>query len=147
MHYDYTDRERWGSGPGAARSLTILRVIPATAVAANMLNLLAYMTVNHEGHIAVGRCGGSRGAGGVFLVTEGLHLHQIKRLLLRLLHCRAVPVAGGEPGAVHDATRRIRHGVARGLQHESGQADRRPAARSCGSGKVIRRDSPRLTPL
>lgn len=65
--------------PRRAPALTVPGVLPPTAVAANVFDLLAQLTMDHKGHVVV--------VGGGFL--QGLHPQQIKSFLFGSLGARA----------------------------------------------------------
>lgn len=109
----------------AARLLTVLGFVPATAVAANVFDLFSDVTVYHEGHIVilvmlvVGLL--MLGLLPFLIVVERHHSDQVK-CLLRFLHrhghivfhvARVV-----EPTPMHGGRRRIRrHGVVARFEH------------------------------
>lgn len=110
----------------AARLLTVLGFVPATAVAANVFDLFSDVTVYHEGHIVilvmlvVGLL--MLGLLPFLIVVERHHSAQVKCLLLRFLnrHRRIVfPEARVvEPTPMHGGRRRIRrHGVVARFEH------------------------------
>lgn len=106
-----------------AHLLTVLRVVPAAAVAANVLDFLADLTVDGERHAVVVVVLQIL-AGALLVVTQRHDSDQAERLLrLGLLHGhgRVLSAArGGEPGAVDDGGRRIHGRVVHRLEHSKG---------------------------
>lgn len=95
--------------------LTVLRVVPAAAIAANVLYLFPDVTVDRKGHVVVVM----RMLAVPFLVAERHDFDQAERLFLRLLHRhgRVFSAARAEPSAVHDGGRRIHRRVIDRLEH------------------------------
>lgn len=89
--------------------LTVLGVVPAAAIAANVLNLFADVTVDGEGHVVVVVV--LRLQPGPFLAAERHYSDQAERLFLGFLrrHGRVFPAPRGEPSAAHE------DGVGRGV--------------------------------
>lgn len=98
-------------------SLTFLCIVPAAAIAANVLDLFPNVTVDHEGHIVVVVMVGLF----FFIIVNGHHSGQVKCLLLRFLHRHGrvvLPVSRGKPTPMlHDGGRGIRHGIVGRLEH------------------------------
>lgn len=115
--------------PGSVpRLLTVLRVVGAAAIAANVLDLFPDVTVDVKGHVVV-----------VVVVVMVLlvvvlavsllvaaaaaaqrhDFDQAERLFLRFLHRhgRVFSAARGKPGAVHDARRGVHARVIGRLEH------------------------------
>lgn len=95
-------------------ALTVPAVLPPAAIAANVLDLLAQLTVDHKRHVVIVVGGG---------VLRGLHAEQIKSFLFGL---------HGGARAWHDALPAARLRGARGLRHPlpgrpGPVADRHPA--------------------
>lgn len=87
--------------------LTVLGVVPATAIAANVLNLFADVTVDGEGHVVVVVV--LRLQSGPFLAAERHYSDQAERLFLGFLrrHGRVFSAPRGEPSAAHEDGRRV----------------------------------------
>lgn len=107
----------------AAPPLTVLRVVPATAIAANVLDLLPDVAVDREGHVVVvvllQEVEVERLLAGSFLAAEGHDLNQAERRLFpRLLRGRGRSSAPrGEPGAVKDGGPGVHRRVIGRLEH------------------------------
>ncbi len=97
------------------RILTVLRVVPAAAVAANVLDLFPNVTVDRKGHVVVVM----RMLAVPFLVAERHDFDQAERLFLGFLHRhgRVFSAARGNPSAVHDGGRGIHRRVIDRLEH------------------------------
>lgn len=88
--------------------LTVLGVVAAAAIAANVLNLFADVTVDGEGHVVVVVV--LRLQSGPFLAAAERHdSDQAERLFLGLLrrHGRVFSAPRGEPGAAHEDGRGV----------------------------------------
>lgn len=90
-------------------------IVPAAAIAANVLDFFADVTVDHERHVVVV----VMRVGLFLLVVERHHFDQVKRLLLRFLHShgRILPVCCGQPTPMHDGGRGVSHWVTARLEH------------------------------
>lgn len=95
--------------------LTVLCVVPATAIAANVLYLFPDVTVDRKGHVVVV----VRMLAVPFLVAERHYFDQAERLFLGLLHRhgRVFSTLRGKPSAVHDGGRRIHRRVIGSPEH------------------------------
>lgn len=112
-------------------ALTVAAVLPPAAVAANVLDLLAQLTVDHKRHVVIVVGGG---------VLRGLHAQQIKSFLFGL---------HGGAGAWQGALSAARLRGARGFRHPlpgrpGPVADRRPA--HCHSRPPAAPACPHATP-
>ena len=98
-----------------APPLTVLRVVPAAAVAANVLDLLPDVTVDRKGHVVVVL----RILAVPLLVAQRHDFDQAERLFLGLLHRhgRVFSAPRGKPGAVHDGGRGVHRRVIGRLEH------------------------------
>lgn len=106
------------AAPGAEPILlTVPGVVAATAVAANVLNLFADVTVDGEGHVVVVVV--LRLQPGPFLAAQRHYSDQAERLFLGFLrrHGRVPSAPRGEPGAAHEDGRRVACGVIGRLEH------------------------------
>lgn len=95
--------------------LTVLCVVAAAAVAANVLDLFPDVTVDGKGHVVVV----VRILAVPFLAAQRHDSDQAERLLLRFLHRhgRVFSAPRGKPSAVHDGGRRIHRRVIGRLEH------------------------------
>lgn len=102
--------------------LTVLRVVPAAAVAANVLYLFPDVTVDGKGDVVVV----VRMLAVPFLVAERHDFDQAERLFLRFLHRhgRVFSAPRGNPGAVHDGGRGIHRRVIDRLEHRGSVAEK-----------------------
>ena len=91
-------------------------IVPAAAIAANVLDFFADVTVYHKRHVVVVVM---MRVALFFLGVERHHFNQVKRLLLRFLHShgRILPVCCGQPTPMHDGGRGVRHWVTGRLEH------------------------------
>lgn len=106
----------WANPPHTGCSLlTVLRIVPATAVAANVLDLFPDVTVNRKGHVVVVM----RMLAVPFLVAERHYFDQAERLFLGFLHGhgRVFSAPRGKPSTVHDGGCRIHRRVIGRLEH------------------------------
>lgn len=103
--------------------LTVLGVVAATAIAANVLNLFADVTVDGEGHVVVVVV--LRLQPGPFLAAERHYSDQAERLFLGFLrrHGRVLSAPRGEPSAAHEDGRRVGCGVTGRLEHRGSDDD------------------------
>lgn len=103
------------------RLLTVLRVVPATAVAANVLDLFPDVTVDRKGHVVVVVVVVAVWmlAVPLLVVVERHYFDQAERLLLGLLHRHGhvFSEARGEPSAVHDGGRWVHRRVVARPEH------------------------------
>lgn len=99
--------------------LTVLRLVPAAAIAANVLYLFPDVTVNRKGHVVVVM----RMLAVPFLVAERHYFDQTERLFLRFLHRhgRVFSAPRDEPSTVHDGGRRIHRRVIGRLEHRDAE--------------------------
>lgn len=95
--------------------LTVLRVVPATAIAANVLYLFPDVTMDRKGHVVVV----VRMLAVPFLVAKRHYFDQAERFFLRFLHRygRVFSAPRCKPSAVHDGGRRIHRRVIGRLEH------------------------------
>lgn len=92
-------------------------VVPATAIAANVLNLFADVTVDGKGHVVVVVV--LRLQSGPFLAAQRHDSDQAECLFLGLLrrHGRVFSAPRGEPSAAHEDGRRVHCGVIGRFEH------------------------------
>lgn len=112
--------------------LTVLRVVSAAAVAANVLYLFSDVTVDGERYIVVVVAVPLvRILALAFLAGQGHYFDQAERLLLRLLHRhrRVFHIPRGEPSAVHEGGCRIHARVIRRLEHFGEDAENKAVRR------------------
>lgn len=104
--------------------LTVQGVVAATAIAANVLNLFADVTVDGEGHVVVVVV--LRLQPGPFLAAERHYSDQAERLFLGFLrrHGRVFSAPRGEPSAAHEDGRRVDCGVTGRLEHRGSDDER-----------------------
>lgn len=97
--------------------LTVVGVVPATAIAANVLNLFADVTVNGKGHVVVVVV--LRLQSGPFLAAQRHYSDQAECLFLGFVrrHLRVFSAPRGEPGAAHEDGRRVDCGVIGRFEH------------------------------
>lgn len=132
--------ERAAGLQGAESSLlTVVGVVPATAIAANVFNLFADVTVDGERHVVVVVV--LRLQPGPLLAAQGHYSDQAERLFLGFLrrHGRVFSAARGEPSAAGEDGRRVHGGVIGRLEHRgSGE---------CGAsyGSVVSNERARQT--
>lgn len=95
--------------------LTVLRVVPAAAVAANVLYLFPDVTVDRKRHVVVV----VRMLPVSLLAAQGHYFDQAERLFLGFLHRhgRVFSAPRGKPSTVHDGGRRIHRRVIGRLEH------------------------------
>lgn len=96
--------------------LTVLRVVPATAIAANVLYLFPDVTVNRKGHVVVV----VRMLAVPFLVVAERHyFDQAERFFLGFLHRHGCVFSEprGKPSTVHDGGCGIHGRVVARLEH------------------------------
>lgn len=112
--------------------LTVVGVVPATAIAANVLNLFADVTVDGKGHVVVVVV--LRLQPGPLLAAQRHYSHQAERFFLRLLrrHGCVFSAPRGEPSAAHEDGRGVDCGVIGRLEHR-GRGDECGASRCYGS--------------
>lgn len=111
--------------------LTVLRVVPAAAIAANVLYLFPDVTVDRKGHVVVEVV---RMVAVPFLVAQRHYFDQAERLFLRFLHRhgRVFSAARGKPCTVHDGGRRIHRRVIGRLEHGDAKTEQCAVFRGCG---------------
>ena len=98
----------WAKPHKGPELLTVLCVVPAAAIAANVLYLFPDVTVDRKGHVVVV----VRMLAVPFLVAERHYFDQAKRFFLRFLHRYGrFSAPRGKPSAVHDGGRRIHRRV------------------------------------
>lgn len=95
--------------------LTVLCIVPATAIAANVLYLFPDVTVNRKGHVVVV----VRMLAVPFLVAERHYFDQAERFFLRFLHRHGCVFSEprGKPSTVHDGGCRIHRRIVARLEH------------------------------
>lgn len=93
-----------------------MRVVPAAAIAANVLYLFADVTVDRERHVIVVVV---RMLAVRLLVAQRHYFDQAERLFLRFLHRhgRVFSAPRDKPSTVHDGGRRIHRRVIGRLEH------------------------------
>lgn len=106
--------------------LTLLCIVPAAAIAANVLYLFPDVTVNRKGHVVVVVV--VRMLAVPFLAAQGHYFDQAERFFLRFLHGhgRVFSAPRGKPSTVHDGGCRIHRRVIGRLEHWD--AERRSSA-------------------
>lgn len=94
-----------------------MSVVPATAIAANVLNLFADVTVDGKGHVVVVVV--LRLQSGPFLAAQRHYSDQAKCLFLGFFRChgRVFSAPRGEPSAAHEDGRRVDCGVIGRFEH------------------------------
>lgn len=104
--------------------LTVLRVVSAAAIAANVLYLFPDMTVDRKRHGVVVVI--VRMLAVPLLVVQRHYFDQAERLFLRFLHRhgRVFSASRGKPSAVHDGGRRIHARVIGRLEHREAKTER-----------------------
>lgn len=128
-----------------APPLTVLRVIPAAAVAANVLDLLPDVTVDRKGHVVVVL----RILAVPLLVAQRHDFDQAERLFLGLLHRhgRVFSAPRGKPGAVHDGGRGVHRRVIGRLEHYRDAERRKKEGKKRGWSASVRGDTTVWTPI
>lgn len=122
-----------GAAPGrGAILLTVVGVVPATAIAANVLNLFADVAVDGKGHVVVVVV--LRLQPRPLPAAQGHDSDQAERLFLRLLrrHGCIFSAPRGEPSAAREDGRRVDCGVIGRFEHR-GLGCERGASRCYGS--------------
>lgn len=101
--------------------LTILCIVPAAAIAANVLYLFPDLTVDRKGHVVVVLLM----LAVPLLVVERHNFDQVERLLLRFVHRhgRVFSTPCCKPSTVHDGGRRIHRRVIDRLEHGDAKTD------------------------
>lgn len=99
--------------------LTVLRVVPAAAIAANVLYFFSDLTVDRKRHVVVV----VRVLAVPLLVAQRHYFDQAERFFLGFLHRhgRVFSARRGEPGAAHDGGRGVHRRVIDRFEHEGGR--------------------------
>lgn len=112
--------------------LTVLCVVPAAAIAANVLDLFPDVAVDRKGHVVVVVVEVVRLLAVPFLAAEGHYFDQAERLFLGLLHRHGHVFSAPrvKPGAVHNGGRGVHSRVIGCPEHRDAKTGAEP--QQCG---------------